>query len=33
VILTEVTRNSLDQPFATFDEWSSDADQRAYANL
>ena len=33
VILTKVKRNSVDDPFATFHEWSSEADQRAYADL
>ncbi|MGA8551102.1 MAG: type II toxin-antitoxin system PrlF family antitoxin [Stellaceae bacterium] len=33
VILTKVKRDSVDDPFATFHEWSSEADQRAYADL
>jgi antitoxin PrlF len=32
VILSKVTPVA-DDPFATFSEWSSDADSRAYANL
>ena len=33
VILTKGDRGPLDDPFATFDEWSSKADQQAYADL
>ena len=33
VILTKADRVSLDDPFATFDEWSSEDDRRAYAEL
>jgi antitoxin PrlF len=33
VILTKGDRRPLDDPFATFDEWSSEADQQAYADL
>ena len=33
VILTKVKRNPMDDPFATFREWSSEADQRAYDDL
>ncbi len=33
VILTKVKRDPVDDPFATFGEWSSEADQRAYADL
>ncbi len=33
VILTKVKRDLVDDPFATFHEWSSEADQRAYADL
>jgi antitoxin PrlF len=33
VILTKAKRDPPDEPFATFHEWSSEADQRAYADL
>jgi antitoxin PrlF len=33
VILTKGARGPVDDPFATFEEWSSDADQRAYGEL
>ena len=33
VILTKADRGAIDDPFATFDEWSSDADRRAYGSL
>ena len=33
VILTKGGRQPADDPFATFDEWSSEADQRAYGKL
>lgn len=33
VVLTKVERGVVDDPFATFSEWSSDADARAYADL
>jgi antitoxin PrlF len=33
VILTKGARGPVDDPFATFDEWSSEADQRAYGEL
>jgi antitoxin PrlF len=33
VILTKLMREPIDDPFATFDEWSSDADRRAYGDL
>jgi antitoxin PrlF len=34
VIVTKAKRDELaDDPFATFDEWNSDADRRAYAKL
>jgi antitoxin PrlF len=33
VILTKGDRGPGDDPFATFDEWSSEADQRAYGKL
>ncbi|MGH7804050.1 MAG: AbrB/MazE/SpoVT family DNA-binding domain-containing protein [Candidatus Binatia bacterium] len=32
-ILTKRSRAVVDDPFRTFDEWSSDADRRAYAKL
>lgn len=33
VILTRAGSSLTDDPFATFDEWSSDADVKAYAAL
>ena len=33
VILTKRGRGVDDDPFAAFDEWSSDADRRAYGSL
>ncbi len=33
VILTKADRTPVDDPFATFGEWSSDADRRAYGDL
>jgi antitoxin PrlF len=33
VVLMKVERNAVDDPFATFSEWSSDADAQAYADL
>jgi antitoxin PrlF len=33
VILTKATREPADDPFATFHEWSSEADRRAYGDL
>jgi antitoxin PrlF len=33
VILTKAKRESIDDPFATFSEWSSEADRRAYGDL
>lgn len=33
VVLTRVPPKSVEDPFATFGEWSSEADQRAYAGL
>jgi antitoxin PrlF len=33
VILTKAARAAQDDPFATFDEWASDNDRRAYAKL
>ena len=33
VILTKASRAHADDPFAAFDEWSSDADREAYAGL
>jgi antitoxin PrlF len=33
VVLTRAQRVPADDPFACFDEWSSEADRRAYAEL
>ena len=33
VILTKAKREPIDDPFATFNEWSSEADRRAYGDL
>ena len=33
VVLTKADRQPADNPFATFSEWSSEADARAYADL
>lgn len=33
VVLSRVPAEPADNPLATFGEWSSDADQRAYADL
>jgi antitoxin PrlF len=33
VVLSKVRRNAIDDPFATFHEWSSAADERAYGDL
>jgi antitoxin PrlF len=33
VILTKAKREPNDDPFATFREWSSEADRRAYGDL
>jgi antitoxin PrlF len=33
VILTKSTRTPADDPFATFSEWSSEADREGYAGL
>jgi antitoxin PrlF len=33
VILTKAKREPIEDPFAAFSEWSSEADQRAYADL
>jgi antitoxin PrlF len=33
VVLTRSVKDQLDDPFATFGEWASDADRRAYAGL
>ena len=33
VILTKAERAPVDDPFATFTEWSSEADQAGYAEL
>jgi antitoxin PrlF len=33
VVLTKADKVPADDPFATFSEWSTDADQRGYAEL
>ena len=33
VVLTKASRQVVDDPFATFSEWSSEADTRGYADL
>jgi antitoxin PrlF len=33
VVLTKAEAAAADNPFATFDEWSSEADREAYAGL
>jgi antitoxin PrlF len=33
VILTRAPTGAVDDPFANFDEWNSEADRRAYADL
>jgi antitoxin PrlF len=33
VILSRAPIQAVDDPFASFDEWSSEADRRAYADL
>ncbi|CAA7625773.1 Regulator of stationary/sporulation gene expression [Magnetospirillum sp. LM-5] len=33
VVLTRAPTEPVEDPLATFGEWSSEADQRAYANL
>ena len=33
VILTKATAGIVDDPFATFGEWESEADRKAYADL
>jgi antitoxin PrlF len=33
VVLTKADRGPLDDPFAAFDEWDSEADRQAYADL
>ena len=33
VILTRAKREHIEDPFATFGEWSSEADKRAYGEL
>jgi antitoxin PrlF len=33
VILAKADRGPLDDPFAAFDEWDSEADRQAYADL
>jgi antitoxin PrlF len=33
VVLTKADRGPLDDPFVAFDEWDSEADRQAYADL
>jgi antitoxin PrlF len=33
VVLTKARRAERDDPFKTFEEWDSEADRQAYANL
>ena len=33
VILTKAANDAVDDPFATFGEWDSEADRESYANL
>ncbi|MGH7062143.1 MAG: AbrB/MazE/SpoVT family DNA-binding domain-containing protein [Stellaceae bacterium] len=33
VVVTKAARDAIDDPFAAFDEWSSEADRRAYGKL
>jgi len=33
VVLSKADRAALDDPFAAFDEWASDADRQAYGDL
>jgi antitoxin PrlF len=33
VVLTKASDGPVDDPFVTFDEWGSEADQKAYAKL
>ena len=33
VVLTRAIREPIDDPFATFSEWSSEADTRGYADI
>jgi antitoxin PrlF len=33
VILTKAAAHAVDNPFAAFEEWSSDSDRKAYAGL
>jgi antitoxin PrlF len=33
VVLTRAAKDQLEDPFATFGEWASEADRRAYAGL
>jgi antitoxin PrlF len=33
LVLTKAKRKPIDDPFATFHEWSSEADRRAYGDL
>jgi antitoxin PrlF len=33
VVLTRLAKEPLEDPFSTFSEWASEADERAYAKL
>jgi antitoxin PrlF len=33
VVLTRLAKETLEDPFSTFSEWASEADERAYAKL
>lgn len=33
VVLTKATRGAIEDPFATFSEWASENDRRAYGEL
>jgi len=33
VLLTKAKADGMEEPFANFEEWDSDADRRAYADL
>ncbi|MSP92135.1 MAG: transcriptional regulator [Myxococcales bacterium] len=33
IVLTKVEPEPADEPFSAFDEWDSDADRKAYADL
>lgn len=33
VVISRAVPQPVDDPFATFDEWDSDADRKAYADL